>query len=181
MSRALHDRVLQTLEFVSREDWIADPRMRNHVAADATWLRELVQGELDGRPTHFAAALRDVMARQTRAGLRVEINLASLGAVSLPDPVADALIGAVTELLTNVRKHAGTGHAVLRATSTEESVTVTVMDKGHGFDPQGPAGGIGLRESVVERLRQVGGRAVITSEPWAGTHVALSVPRPGNT
>jgi signal transduction histidine kinase len=178
LSRDLHDRVLQTLEFVGREGWISDTRMRDHVAAEAVWLRELVHSELDRPVTGLAAVLDGVVARQTDAGMRIEVNHSGLGAETLPKELIDALEGAVTELLTNVRKHAGTTRAVLRAVAAADLVTVTVLDRGCGFNPILVTGGIGLRDSVIERIRQVDGRVVVTSEPGVGTHVELSVPVP---
>ena len=58
-------------------------------------------------------------------------------------------------------------------------VTVTVLDRGRGFDPAQVSDGVGLRESVVARIRDVHGEATVTSEPGAGTHVEITVPVPG--
>jgi signal transduction histidine kinase len=178
MSRDLHDHVLQTLEFVGREAWISDPQVRDHVAAEAVWLRALVRGELETPAGELTAALDRVVATATEAGMQIDQNMAGLRADPLPREVIDAVAGAVTELLTNVRKHAGTTKAVLRAISEADALTVTVLDHGCGFDPEAAAHGIGLRESVKARIRQVNGRVVVTSEPGAGAHVEISIPVP---
>jgi len=178
ISRDLHDHVLQTLEFVGREACISDARVRDHVAAEAVWLRALVRGELGAEGGELAAALDEVVAAATDAGLQIEANTAGLRADPLPREVTEAVTGAVTELLTNVRKHAGTTRAVLRAVSEVGGLTVTVLDHGCGFDPLSSAPGIGLRESVKARIQQVNGRVVVTSEPGAGTHVEIFVPVP---
>jgi signal transduction histidine kinase len=178
ISRDLHDRVLQTLEFVGRDACISDARVRDHVAAEAVWLRSLVRGELGPGEGELVTALDAVVAAATDAGLQVEANMAGLRADPLAREVIEAVAGAVTELLTNVRKHAGTTRAVLRAVSEASGVIVTVLDHGCGFDPLTAAQGIGLRESVMARIRLVNGRVVITSEPGAGTHVEISVPVP---
>jgi signal transduction histidine kinase len=179
LSRDLHDRVLQTLEFVGREGWISDAEVRDHVAADAVWLRALVRGELEHNARGLAAELDEAVALQTAAGMQVEVNTAGLRGEPVAPEVMAAVRGAVTELLTNVRKHAGTSRAVLRAVSGAGRLTVTILDHGCGFDPMAGSEGLGLRESVVARIRQVGGSVVITSERGAGTHVAISVPAPG--
>jgi signal transduction histidine kinase len=178
ISRELHDHVLQTLEFVGREACIADARVRDHVAAEAVWLRALVRGELGPPEGELVTALDKVVAAATEAGMQVEANMAGLRADPLPLETTEAVAGAITELLTNVRKHAGTTRAVLRAVSEPGGVTVTVLDHGCGFDPVCAAKGIGLRESVMGRIRQVNGQVVITSEPGAGTHVEISIPVP---
>ena len=179
LSRALHDHVLQTLEFLGRDGWISEPRIRDHVAAEAAWLRDLVRGELDSSGGALSVALHLVVERQTQAGLRVELNTAGLRPEQLPDATVEALAGAATELLTNVRKHAGTNTAVVRAVSGPGTVTVTVLDRGRGFDPAQVSDGVGLRESVVARIRDARGGVTVTSEPGAGTHVEITVPVPG--
>jgi len=176
LSRVLHDRVLQTLEFVGRETWIPDARMRDHVAAEAVWLRELVSGGLDQSPAGLPAALDEIVTRQTAAGLRVELNVSDLRADSLPEDVVQVIAGAVDELLTNVRKHSGTRRAVLRAVRAADKLTVTILDSGCGFEPDRVPGGLGLRESVIARMAQARGSVVITSAPGAGTHVEISMP-----
>jgi signal transduction histidine kinase len=179
LSRALHDHVLQTLEFMGRDDWISNPQVRDHVAAEAAWLRDLIRGELDHGAGNLSAALGLVAERQTRAGMQIELNTSGLGAGMFPEDVVGALAGAVTELLTNVRKHAGTQRAVVRAISVMGTVTVTVLDRGCGFDPIKVTGGLGLRESVIARVQEVDGHVVVTSERGVGTHVEITVPVPG--
>jgi signal transduction histidine kinase len=178
LSRVLHDRVLQTLEFLGNEGLLTDPQMRDHVAAEATWLRDLVRGELGRRADTLPGALDTVAEQQTRAGMRVELNTSGLGQQVIPDDVTEAISGAVTELLTNVRKHSGARRAVVRAVAKQGAVTVTVLDRGCGFDPVKVTGGMGLRESVIARIQQVGGSVVVTSWPQAGTHVEIKVPLP---
>ena len=178
LSRALHDRVLQTLEFLGRDGLLADPVMRDCVAAEATWLRDLVRGELGSCAGTLSGALDTVVERQARSGLRIELNTSGLGQQAIPNGIVDAVSGAVTELLTNVRKHSGTRHAVIRAVAKQGAVTVTVLDRGRGFDPVKATDRVGLRESVFARVRQVGGNVVVTSWPGAGTHVEITVPLP---
>jgi signal transduction histidine kinase len=176
LSRALHDRVLQTLEFLGGDGLISDPRMRDQVAAEATWLRDLVRGELGACAGTLSGALDLVVERQTRSGLRIQLNTSGLGQQAVSDDIAEAISGAVTELLTNVHKHSGVRHAVVRAVAKDGVVTITVLDRGRGFDPAKVAGRVGLRESVNGRIGQVGGTVVVTSWPGAGTHVEITVP-----
>jgi signal transduction histidine kinase len=178
LSRALHDHVLQTLEIVGRDGTIIDPMIRDHVAAEAAWLRDLVRGELDNSGGALSVALDRVVERQIRAGMRIELNTSGLSAGHLPEDTVEAIAGAVTELLANVRKHSGTKRAVVRAVSAADTVIVTVLDRGRGFDPIRVTNGVGLRESVIARIQDVDGRVVVTSEPDVGTHVEMTVPVP---
>lgn len=177
--RQLHDNVLQTLEFIARDDE-GDPRqLRSLVTAEAAWLRSLVEGQAQaGEPgAGLAAALTAVSQRHLAAGLRVELNIAGIGqARPMAPETAEALAGAVNEALTNVRKHAGTGRAVVRAAPSEDDIVVTVLDHGCGFDAATPVTGLGLPASIRARISEVGGAVTITSTPGTGTHVELRVP-----
>jgi signal transduction histidine kinase len=176
LSRELHDRVLQTLEFLSRDGLVSDPRIRDYVAAEAGWLRSLVRGELGRITSALSAVLDDVVARQVRAGMRIELNTSGLDREAVGEDIVTAISGAVDELLSNVRKHSGTTRAVVRATIRKETVTVTVLDRGRGFDPVAVTNGVGLRESVVARIAEVDGHVVVTSWPGSGTHVEITAP-----
>jgi signal transduction histidine kinase len=177
--RELHDRVLQTLEIMSRDTWVSDARVRAHIASEAAWLRRLIERGLQrGEGGDLVAALEEVIKRQTMAGLRVELNAAEVGRDPLPDTVTRALAGAVNEALTNVRKHSGCVRAVVRATRTRDGVVVSVLDHGVGFDPERVELGVGITQSLVARMRQVEGTARIDSAPGAGTCVELWAPWP---
>ncbi len=92
----------------------------------------------------------------------------------VPVPVAVAMTHAVREALANVASHAGTGEAWAEVCPAAGGIRVTVRDAGAGFDPEhiDPAR-LGLRRSIIERMADWGGRALITSSPGAGTEVTL--------
>lgn len=186
-ARMLHDRVLQTLEVLATGGWIADPAVHAHIAAEASWLRAVVQGTPVSQPRDLLAVLQSVVQDKARSGLRVEFNEAGLRAAEklrgeLPPAVVDAVAGAVREALTNVSKHAAVDTAVVRATLDADRLTVSVLDHGIGFDPApattDPLVGIGLAQSVHARIEEIGGTTRIESEPGAGTYVELSIPAP---
>ena len=84
----------------------ATSAIRDHVAAEAAWLRDLVRGDLGRGEGVLSTALDRAVQLHTRAGLRIELNAAGLGAGAVPPEAVEAIAGAVSELLTNVRKHA---------------------------------------------------------------------------
>src|SRR5439155_12173030 len=95
--RVLHDHVLQTMEFLSRDGWLADDRVRREVDREAAWLRELIRDELGRHPDGLGAALGAVVAAQTSHGLDVELNIAAADEHAVAAPVTEALAGAVHE------------------------------------------------------------------------------------
>src|SRR6266516_3746643 len=178
--RDLHDRVLQTLEFLGRDGWSPDEGVRDRIVGEAVWLRQLIEGGLDGGRGDLATALAEVVERQAAAGLRVDLNAARIAAdgPAVSSEVVAALAGAAEEALGNVRKHAGTNHAVVRAVPERDGVLVSVLDQGRGFDPATVRHGVGIPQSLNARLRQVGGTVRIDSTPGTGTYVELWAPAP---
>ncbi len=93
----------------------------------------------------------------------------------VPVSVALALVRAMREALVNVERHAGVTAASLHVMAGDGGVVVTVTDTGRGFDPAAVAGDRrGIRGSLIERMSAVGGSAVVTSAPGAGTTVRLA-------
>jgi signal transduction histidine kinase len=181
-ARILHDRVLQTLETLAHGNWIRDPAIRARVSAEAAWLRGLVEGFVTGGDDDLATGLQQLIRDRTAQGLHVQFNgtqLLELGDARscLAPAAAHALVEAAGEALTNVAKHSGAGSALMRVTVTADRLAVSVLDHGCGFDVTTAPRGLGLRESIQARLREVGGDARVESAPEAGTFVELSVPR----
>lgn len=120
-------------------------------------------------PVDLTAALRAVVERAP-----VAVDGHWTDGPALPASVALAMVRAVREALANVAHHAGVAEAELRVDRTGRQVTVTVADKGKGFDPDDVAPSRrGIRGSIVERLAGVGGTATVTSLPATGTTVRL--------
>ncbi|MEU7474790.1 ATP-binding protein [Lentzea sp. NPDC042327] len=143
--------------------------------------RDNAQGTVD-----LGAAL--VAVGRDRAGVRVaagsavaggqvdaRVAVAPVEAVPVPAVVALAFVRSVRELLTNVARHAPGATADVVVSRVDGGATVVVRDDGPGFVPADVAPHRrGVRESVVERVRAVGGSVEIDSVPGAGTTVRLA-------
>jgi signal transduction histidine kinase len=179
-ARLLHDRVLQTLETLAGGHWIEDSWMRDQVRAEAGWVRWLVEhGPDDGDRQALGRALHALAQERVRQGLNVVVRIPPAPADdfgSVPAPVADALLAACHEALTNVVKHAGVKRATVRAALEDGHVVLTVVDQGQGFDPSQATPGVGLTHSIRGRLEDVGGDVRIDTEPGKGTCVEMRVP-----
>jgi len=180
VARTLHDGVLQTLAVVQRrsddDDLVALAREQE------LELRQFLFGAApatDGRdaPGLAAGVRAAAVLAERRHGLRVEV--AATPEVPDPDPiVVAAVLGAVSELLTNAAKH---GHATRATVFLDEGADDTrlvcsVTDDGDGFDPDAPTSGTGLRSSVRARIAEVGGTTDLRSQVGHGTTVELDVP-----
>jgi CheY-like chemotaxis protein/two-component sensor histidine kinase len=95
-------------------------------------------------------------------------------------PLNSFLFRAVQELLFNTVKHAGVRNARVAVSGNANTLTITVSDRGRGFDPNGinacgEKAGFGLL-SIRERASYIGGRLIIESSPGKGSRFTLTVP-----
>jgi signal transduction histidine kinase len=183
MLRTMHDSVLQSLEALlldaSRNDLPLRQRLdrlRAGVRRQTNDIRVVLRHDQQVPGAGLTGPLEALVEEFMGRGLKVRLVTAELEA-DPPILVAQALVGATQEALANVAKHAGVQQAVVRVASTDAGVEVTVRDHGQGFDPDRPAGGFGITQSIVGRMRDVGGRATIWSAPDRGTRVTLWGPR----
>ncbi|GMA92112.1 hypothetical protein GCM10025869_26410 [Homoserinibacter gongjuensis] len=190
-ARLLHDTVLATLTLLAHSGVGVTPEaLREQAAEDARLLRQL---RLGSTPTPQASGsyqlgtggdpepvlgrtLESVKQRFGRMGLTVSWH--GTGQVLLPSEVLDAFLLALAECLENVRRHSGVTEAHVTITDDESTVRAMVTDAGVGFELADiDEARLGFAESVVARLREVGGNARLFSAPGAGTTVVLEVPR----
>jgi signal transduction histidine kinase len=188
-ARLLHDTVLATLTLLAHSGIGAQPdALRHQAAEDARLLRQL---RLGGTPMPRASGgytlepvetsdlghtLESVKQRFGRMGLHVAWH--GSGQILLPSHVLDAFLLSLSECLENVRRHAQVGSADVTISEDEKSVRAMVTDSGVGFDLDAvDVGRLGLAESVIARIRDVGGKVRLFSSPGSGTTVVLEVPK----
>lgn len=188
-ARLLHDTVLATLTLLAHSGvGVSADALRQQAGEDARLLRQLRLGstpmpQFSGTyslepvaETPLGTTLESVKQRFLRMGLSVRWH--GSGQVLLPSDVLDAFLLALAECLENVRRHAGVDEADVTITQGDDVLRAVVTDAGVGFDPtEVTAERLGFTESVVARLRDVGGNARVFSTPGAGTTVILEVPR----
>jgi signal transduction histidine kinase len=164
----VHDTAAATMLMVGQGVVVAPELLRRRAARDLRALAAMPTLDSDGN-ADLTAELRAIASESQ---LTVTIDGPSTQATTRI--VADAVTGAVREALTNVARHSGDTTATMSILST----SVRVRDKGCGFstidDTAMPGGsGRGVRDSIVGRMRRIGGTAVIESTPGAGTEVTL--------
>lgn len=193
-ARLLHDTVLATLTLLAHSGvGVTADALRAQAGDDAQLLRQLRLGDsgtsqgaesadTGSTPTAvvddaiLGTTLESVKQRFGRIGL--EVSWHGTGQVLLPSEVLDAFLLALAECLENVRRHAGVTEAHVTITDDENSVRAMVTDSGIGFDVKDiDSARLGLKDSVVGRLGEVGGTARLFSSPGSGTTVVLEVPK----
>ena len=83
----------------------------------------------------------------------------------------------VQEGLGNVAKHAGAREARVTLEARGRDISLSIVDDGSGFDPGEARSGRGLGLlSLDERVRLVGGRLTVDTQPLRGTELRIVVP-----
>jgi signal transduction histidine kinase len=181
----LHDTVLNDLALVVNGPDQLDDRMRERMHQDVATLSR--HASLAGiEQTEFVdandASLRNQMMLLVSdfqwRGLGVEVT-GDTGRVARMTPEAvDAAVGALRACLENVLRHSGVLSAEIAISTSDELITWTVSDAGHGFDLAAvELDRLGLRTSVIRRVESAGGSAKVYSTPGNGTSVLLTLPQ----
>jgi signal transduction histidine kinase len=189
-ARLLHDTVLATLTLLAHSGvGVSADALRAQAGGDARLLRQLRLGAapapLTSGDAHLGVPVSENVLGTTlesvkqRFGSRgLEVKWYGTGQVLLPSDVLDAFLLALSECLENVRRHSGVTDAHVTITQDDTTVRAMITDAGVGFvlDDVDSAS-LGFKESVVARLKDVGGQARLFSTPGSGTTVILEVPR----
>ena len=129
-----------------------------------------------------APEMADVRAQLLElASTNVHVS-AGADSVWLPNDRADELIAAVRQAVTNTRQHAPGATSYVLLEDVGDDIVVTVRDDGPGI-PDGRLaqaradGHIGVSGSIVARLRDVGGEAVLETAPDEGVEWELTLPK----
>lgn len=168
----LHDSVLQTLALIQRRAGNEHDVVRLARAQE----REL-RGWLYRDPGRDAGQLSDrikAAAAEVEDSLGHAVDVVSVGDCAMSERL-EALVQAAREAMLNAARHGG-GAVSVYLEATDDAAEVFIKDRGPGFDPGSiPPDRLGVRESIIGRMRRHGGAAGIASSP-DGTEVRLRLP-----
>lgn len=168
----LHDSVLQTLALIQRRAANEHDVVRLARAQE----REL-RGWLyrdPGRDSGQLAAGIKAAAADVEDSLGQAVEVVTVGDCAMNERL-EALVQAAREAMLNSARHGG-GAVSVYLEVTDDAAEVFVKDRGPGFDPAAiPADRLGVRESMIGRMRRHGGTTAISSSP-EGTEVRLRLP-----
>jgi signal transduction histidine kinase/phage shock protein PspC (stress-responsive transcriptional regulator) len=188
----LHDSVLQTLALIQQK---AGPHSEAARLARAQerelreWLFTGTRGGGGEPAADLATALRRI-AGEIEEDFAVHFEVVTVGAgVSARSAAAEpnansadapeSLVAAAREAMLNAARHAGGAVSVYLETGAR-GIELSVTDRGPGFRlDQIPEDRLGVRESILGRMRRVGGTADVRPGPGgSGTEILLSIPAP---
>jgi signal transduction histidine kinase len=187
IARDLHDTVIQDLFAVGLALQGISEQVSDTTAA-AT-IEESID-RLDGVVEALRAYIFELRSRSERRQLdeRLQELVARLGsaypaAVILEIGVAgfdsgqleDEVVKFVTEALSNALRHSGATEVDVIVDADDDWGHVTVRDNGIGFEVGSPTAGMGLA-NMTARAARLGGHIDLTSAPYVGTLVEISLP-----
>ena len=168
----LHDSVLQTLALIQRRAGNEHDVVRLARAQE----REL-RGWLFQDPGRDAGQLAErikATAAEVEDFLGNAVEVVSVGDTAMTE-AHEALVQASREAMLNASRHGG-GTVSVYLEVSDGRAEVFVKDRGPGFELNDvPEDRLGVRESIIGRMKRHGGTASITSTP-DGTEVRLGLP-----
>ncbi|TFC71382.1 ATP-binding protein [Cryobacterium sp. TMS1-20-1] len=185
----LHDSVLQTLALIQQKAGPHSDVARLARAQERElreWLFTGTRGGSGEPETDLATALRRI-AGEIEEDFAVHFEVVTVGAGmgvgsagSSDSPSADAreaLAAAAREAMLNAARHAGGAVSVYLETGAR-GVELSVTDRGPGFRlDQISKDRLGVRESILGRMRRAGGNAAVRPGPGGtGTEILLTLP-----
>jgi signal transduction histidine kinase len=190
ISRELHDQVGQTLnavlvdaanlaKHISPDDEIGQRYLNNIRSFADSSVNSIRDISLLLRPSMLddlgLVPALEWQARETsrRTGIDVRVSSENVDD-SLPDALRTCVYRVVQEALQNVARHSGAKHAKIAVKQSNGALSLTIEDDGKGFDPKRTKG-MGLL-GMEERVKQLGGRLEVHSEPAKGTTIRVSIP-----
>lgn len=185
LNRIVHDGVLQVLAMVAREGHELGPRGRMLAVLarkQEDHLRATLQDKQVRLDEHLGADMTDLTTMLERHQSRTVTVSTMAGQVAMGTERARELDRVITEVLSNVFKHAGVDARTWLLLEQEgDQVIITVRDDGVGMTParlQAAAeeGHLGVKESIVGRILALGGTSTLDSAPGKGTEWEFRVP-----
>ena len=184
LARVVHDGVLQVLALVQRRapELGAEGVGLGELAGEQeVRLRSLVQ---QGSPDPTAPRGNQDLAQRLSALQTKQVHVAVPGTpATLPASAAAEVVAAVESCLSNVRHHVGPdAEAWVLLEELGDRWVVSVRDDGPGIpdgrlEASAAEGRLGVQQSIIGRMRDLGGTATVRTAPGQGTEWELAVPR----
>ncbi|WP_046471683.1 ATP-binding protein [Allosalinactinospora lopnorensis] len=171
----IHDSVLHTLTLIQRR--ADDPREVQRLArvqerALRSWL---YQRPADADTTVKPALERVAAEVEESHGVPIEVVCVGDGPI---DDGIRAELQASREAMVNASKYAGADSISVFGEVEPKEVLIFVRDRGQGFDLDAvPDDRMGVRGSIIGRMKRHGGEARVRTAPGEGTEVQLRMPR----
>jgi two-component system NarL family sensor kinase len=194
LAREIHDTLAQGPAAIALQLETADALLE--AGTDVGRVRQMVQQALISTRANLEEARRSVLnlraaplegrtlteavkllAEEYAASADLPLRFSATGGEkTLPSRIETGVFRIAQEALTNVVRHAEARNLAVQLVIAREQVELMIDDDGRGFDPaqnqEGRYGLIGLNE----RVRLLGGKLALRSNPGKGAHLKVVIP-----
>ena len=195
LSRELHDQVGQMLTglrmelaALARANWSADPDIGTRITRAKGTVEETLKQVRNIAMLVRPSMLDDIglkpallwQAREFSRTTAVPVDARIESAADcLPEDYRTSIYRIVQEALTNCARHASATQVTITLTRQGTQLQLVIADNGVGFAPsvRGRPRGLGL-VGMEERVRELGGRLHVISNPGEGMRIEVELPVP---
>lgn len=198
IARDLHDRSAHALALAFQQLEVRNLRLAHGDTEGAEKCLEVLHQQLQDAATLIRDLAQDLGSDHTKDGLEAALHAYlesdgsgkvrldfdhATGGVTIPAWVREQAFLSIREAVRNAVLHSGSEEITVHVAVRFGNLVAVVRDAGVGFAAQlerpaeSGSSGNGLR-SMVERVEQLGGSAMIDSNEGSGTVVELVVPLP---
>jgi signal transduction histidine kinase len=172
----IHDRVLSALLLSGKAETAEERRSAAQLSETAIASLNSALEEPRSTPNLTPIGLFRAL-RKAAQKLLPEIEVQTLGGGSevIPAEKAQAITEATLQAIDNASRHAkATKYELLMDSPTTGAIEIVVRDNGSGFRVEKlPKDRIGLRTSVIARMKAIGGYVEVNSSAEKGTEIKL--------
>jgi signal transduction histidine kinase len=172
----IHDSVLTALISATNAKTIQEATSAAELASIALEkLAKLENNSLDDSPVFCGDLFESITSAARRLDPELETRKDCQSQVLVNQEVSSALTEAILQGLQNSQLHAGPKvkrELILKSINNE--LKLVLKDNGKGFRPNRvPRGRLGIKNSIIARVQNVGGEVHIVSSPGQGAAVIL--------
>jgi signal transduction histidine kinase len=125
--------------------------------------------------TAFVCKYAEEFLKPTQIQCILEVD-PELSAAAFDLPLRRSLLMAIKETLNNAVKHSRATELRLQIRWRRQRLTVVVLDNGQGFDPAMVKTERNGLTNISQRILELGGNCLVTSQPGQGCRVEFSIP-----
>jgi len=172
----IHDSVLTALISATNAKSVQEATSAAELASSALEkLAKLENNSLDDSPVFCGDLFESITSAARRLDPELETRKDCQSQVLVNQEVSSALTEAILQGLQNSQLHAGPNvkrELILKSSNNE--LKLVLKDNGKGFRPNRvPRGRLGIKNSIIGRVQNVGGEVHIVSSPGQGATVIL--------
>ena len=187
--RLIHERVLNTLAAIARGGLPQGAGAIRTAAAESAAVLQVTAQDIGARlmsaTGHLPTDLGPLLDQLNSQGVDTRFVGSAAFEGDLRRTVSaeayEGMLIGIREALANIQRHARARRAEVRVDQVVRRdqtglLRVTVIDDGIGFDPVSRELRFGLTQSIDRTMLEVGGSALLVSQPGQGTSIELTVP-----